>query len=361
MKSVDSFAYKGIDLSKFVYFSYKTNGSCGRKVFINSQLLPKFLAQVDVDSYKGQKLVRQVEQLRATGGSMTSHQNQNDAMQHMDKCGDISVYYRIAALDGEAAVYITDIRAGAAKGAVPGLYKVESRGKVDKADGAFIRYEQAAIGAGASVADVRELAEPILDKDGWGKKPDYNLFYAPEALTNELGCWMTPEQKTFDGDKAAKELAQVLMNTQKYRAKQLQVDKPARIRVLGSGSKLLASALDKSQGHMDLLGFQFIDPTIDLQPVYAKLERASAKLAPQSIISCSRQSQVSLAVTRHQLTAQLQAMGRNQEAKTVAADTAGAVKALQVGQGGLKASNLTPRGASFVDALMQANKLGKWS
>lgn len=359
MKPVYSSA-AAVNVKHFVYFSLNTQGKDGRQVLIDPRLLPKFLSLVDVSHLTGQRVVKKIEQLRAIGGGIKSHQHIDKAMQHMDSFDNLQVYYKILQQSGEdnmgPGVYITDINGVSAKNIdALGMYGVDSEGVTSPTSKPFFERDQAAVASGQTAEIAATSVTPHLDKDDWGRATDYSMFFIPESLANEFGSWITPEQKTFNSDSAASDLAKVLETTQKYRIK-AKGETVARLRIFGNGSKLLRSALEKTQGHLDMLGFQFIDPTIDLQPVYAKLQRANAILAPKSVISISRQSQLSLAATQQQLQSQLKAMGRQDDAQQVQASTANSVAALRVG-----AAQVKHQHSYFLNAVTQANKLGKWS
>ncbi|MFV8781860.1 hypothetical protein ACNKU7_05500 [Microbulbifer sp. SA54] len=358
MKTALSGAPK-IDFKRFVYFSPVTKGKEGRQVLIDPQLLPKFLSLVNIDQPNGQSAVRKIEQLRAIGGGIKSHQHINNAMLHMDKIENLEVYYKIVQQSGDNSlqpgVYITDINnSSEANGSLPGVYNVIPGHTPKFTQNTFFEYDQAAIGSAKSSQELYDLAAPWIDKGEYGEKSKLSLFFIPEALANGFGCWVTPEQKTFDSEKASINLAKTLETTQKHRIS-VKKGTGARLRIVGDGSKLLARALELTKGHMDKLELQFIDPTIDLQPVLAKLQRVSANLVSRSIISTSRKSQLSLAATQYKVQSQLKAMGRDQDAKQLQESTANSVTALRVGKAQVHHQN-----AYFLNAVTQANKLGKW-
>ncbi|WP_226664948.1 hypothetical protein [Microbulbifer aggregans] len=358
MKTALSGAPK-INFKRFVYFSPVTKGKEGRQVLIDPQLLPKFLSLVNVGHTSGQSVVSKIEQLRAIGGGIRSHQHLNNAMLHMDKIENLEVYYKIVQQSGDNSlhpgVYITDINnSSEANGSLPGIYNVIPGHSPKFTQDTFFEYDQAAIGSAKSSQELYDLAEPWVDKGQHGESCKLSLFYIPEALANGFGCWITPEQKTFDSEKASINLAKTLETTQKYRIS-VKKGTGARLRIVGDGSKLLARALELTKGHMDKLEFQFIDPTVDLPPVLAKLQRVSASLNSRSIISTSRKSQLSLATTLHKVQTQLSTMGRNDDAKQLQGDMANSLAALRLGNAQVHHQN-----AYFLNAVTQANKLGKW-
>ncbi|MBU6952141.1 hypothetical protein [Hahella sp. HN01] len=282
------------DDGAFILFSSDTRGVTGRKIYINTGLVPIFLSLVNTSGADGQAIIRGIIQLRSLAGGLSSSNNLKSAFEHMTLIKNVQVCYKIFQVGkdskSKAGVYITNIRPAFSNDSSPtGLHNVHFDSgrpfsRIVKSNKDFIGSRQAAInGHHSSVqAAADHLSNEHIEQAQFGGKASFDLFYIPTYLHNELGVWITPTQKTFRIEDAAKELAEILVNTQRYLEKNTGSEETLNWVIEGDGAKLLDKAVAKlpysKQYKLYKQSFQFVDPSMDLTPLLRNLNTMDAKL-----------------------------------------------------------------------------------
>ncbi|WP_320820927.1 hypothetical protein [Thalassolituus sp.] len=278
------------DTRQFVLFSKTTNGDHGRKVFIDAALAPLFASLIDPNSAKGVQTIMKIEQLRAIAGGVTSNSNVNTPFEYMENFVDLALYYQIhngVAEAGNSAVpgvYITDITfAGSETRSKAGLYSSASfRGQrqTSLVPDDIATNDVGVIHTGKDVDDCAEQVSEIAGRDNWGNPKNFNLFYIPDMVRNEMGIWITPCRRAFRPMEAAQSLANTLVQTQQRRLS----TSPIHWAIDSDGIKLLQLALEHVPGILDKHQFKLSDPVGDVLKVINLLEKKGAKFAYEPII-----------------------------------------------------------------------------
>ncbi|WP_276785398.1 hypothetical protein [Thalassolituus oleivorans] len=278
------------DTRQFVPFSKTTNGDHGRKVFIDAALAPLFASLIDPNSAKGVQTIMKIEQLRAIAGGVTSNSNVNTPFEYMENFVDLALYYQIhngVAEAGNSAVpgvYITDITfAGKETNSPAALYESKSVGPqliTNLVENDIAEMSEGVVYADESLPVAALNASKITGKDGWGNSVNFNLFYIPDMVRNEMGVWMTPCRRAFRPQEAAQHFANTLVRTQQNRPS----TSPIKWTIDSDGTKLLQLALEHVPGILDKHQFQLTDPVGDVVQVINLLERKGAKFAQKPVL-----------------------------------------------------------------------------
>ncbi|WP_225667600.1 hypothetical protein [Thalassolituus oleivorans] len=278
------------DTRQFVPFSKTTNGDHGRKVFIDAALAPLFASLIDPNSAKGVQTIMKIEQLRAIAGGVTSNSNVNTPFEYMENFVDLALYYQIhngVAEAGNSAVpgvYITDITfAGKETNSPAALYESKSVGPqliTNLVENDIAEMSEGVVYADESLPVAALNASKITGKDGWGNSVNFNLFYIPDMVRNEMGVWMTPCRRAFRPQEAAQHFANTLVRTQQSRPS----TSPIKWTIDSDGTKLLQLALEHVPGILDKHQFQLTDPVGDVVQVINLLERKGAKFAQEPVL-----------------------------------------------------------------------------
>ncbi|BFM10230.1 hypothetical protein R50072_03830 [Simiduia litorea] len=337
---------------RFIHFSQNTDGRCGRPVYIDAQLLPDFLAAVDISSFAGLEVVKKIEQLRALGGGINSHQNKDIANSHKCLMAKVEVHYYITQATGNKSggIYITNVGSITNNKDKPGLYRYQN-GIVRANNTDFFALEQAFIGSDQSIDNLTNRFKPYAEADGWNSI-SYELFFSPSYDIDKHGTWITPAQKLFNESQSIVELAKILQKTQ-----QAMINKSGsftKIRVFDSSSRILDKSLTLVKGHLDKLGFEFIDPDTAITSTISQLAAKNAKLSKSPVQITSRRSTITLTKVRNEISSILRSIGRPENASEITEKTNVSSVALSVG-GALSHSK-----SNFITAARQANLLGKW-
>ena len=275
------------DKRQFVVFSKNTAGQAGRKVFIDSALAPLFSQFVNTQDAKSIQAILKIEQLRAIAGGVTANTNVATPFEHMETFGDLALYYQVhnpaQGNNAEAGVYITDVKLAASEGHEPsGLYHSQSTGRQTKRS--FVKNDVAeaktgVVGAAQSVEKAADIASNQAGNDGWGGKNDFNLFYVPSVIQNEMGLWMTPDVRALRPNEVAEKFANVITATQQQRTNQA----PIEWTIEGDSVKILQLALEHLPSTLNKHAFKLIDPVADTVQIINALERKGAKLDKDAV------------------------------------------------------------------------------
>lgn len=339
----------------FVTFSENTKGRSGRPVFIDARLLPQFLSLIDVDTAKGQRIVRGIEGLRSIGGGISSYQSTSRAARHMSLLEEVEVYYFIEQAQANgmpAGLFITSLKRVAKGASVKAdIYLVDKSGYT-ATNNTFFTLNDAALSSAASVGDsVSETAQHAAP-DGWGGIATREVFFIPSKLANEKGNWLCPMEKQSNPVEIENKISHTLEQTQK-RQQSLKKGEPIRIQVHGEACKFIAGALNRSSGHIDSLDFQFIEPVGNIALAINSIKNKNGKNS-SPIISTNKASLISLSQVRFQLSQALADTHEKNLSKGVKESTA-ATTAI------LNASRSISNNSVFLNAVKQANRLGRWT
>lgn len=270
------------DKRQFVVFSKNTAGQAGRKVFIDSALAPLFSQFVNTQDAKSIQAILKIEQLRAIAGGVTANTNVATPFEHMETFGDLALYYQVhnpaQGNNAEAGVYITDVKLAANEGnSAAGLYVSKQQGAKTFSSAVKNNVAETEVGtmnAAQTQNDAARKAAQTAGNDGWGNPKDFNMFYIPAAIHNEMGLWMTPDVRALRPSKVAKHFADVITATQQQRTNQT----PIEWTIEGDSVKILQLALEHLPSNLNKHGFKLIDPVADTVQIINALERKGAKL-----------------------------------------------------------------------------------
>ncbi|GLS26184.1 hypothetical protein GCM10007877_18990 [Marinibactrum halimedae] len=133
-----------------------------------------------------------------------------------------------------------------------------------------------------------------------------------------MGTWQTQQMKAFNPAAAAKELARVLIGTQKKRVSNQLPD--VAWSIAGDGAKLLKLALGSCPGFLDKHTFKFIDPSIDVSNLLISLEQKGAKFDKEPIKITGKNTAANVAIAKSlqndNLSRTLKSIDRNLSAGT---------------------------------------------
>ncbi|WLQ11921.1 hypothetical protein O5O45_19525 [Hahella aquimaris] len=368
----------------FIPFSPETIGKSGRKVFIDAKLMPQFLALVDSRSTAGIKIVKKINELKSLAGGIVSCSNLNNAFQHMELVEHVRIFYKIFQPSdptaNEAGVYINDIRAGY-KGDEnkAGFYRVKgssymasSKPMPMQAD-KIIDHHAAISDHENTLGDAVRSCAKHTSTDGFSSNPNnFSMFYLHSHIYNELGVWITPEQKQNNLDDAAQKLAKVLVETQAHRQAVNPGDEPLRWVIIGDGVKLLAKAISKLPSpkpnykeNLSKHKFQFIDPTIDINPIARDLLKTGASLDKTPVITGqqrNRSAVVSASFHRGQSARAINVIG-NVLGEKVAGVNKDWLANTQITSNAIthaKSLISTPQNRTFIEMINQVTRIAQW-
>lgn len=289
------------DYSQYIYFHPSTRGQEGRCVFIDRDLLGRFVDLVDTTRKQGQMLAMELAALKSRAAGLDSASNISDGFSHRQTLGSVEVSYTVfqnaSSKNRGPGVYITGFRrvnrgdAGGSHSA--GLYRVAFSVKNgwSVSDSAVSSIDTAigAIGAVFSEGGYRadstaEAYGDFFSANVPGKKLNncFSLYYAPSYLVDSLGVWQTPEQKTNPQGAGPKHLAQLFKATLPWSANP-NPDIKYDWYVFGEGIKILSLALSEyrniASGSLNEHQFTFLDPKASLGSVYQKLADVGATVS----------------------------------------------------------------------------------
>lgn len=297
-----------IDYSRFILFHPNANGDNGRPVFIDPELIVRFMELIDISDKLERDLAGKiVGKLKAVAGGPTSGSNLSDAKQHRDYFVSENVYVTYSILQESpirkgSGVYVTDIERAvkSEKQGGPGLY----RARFSATDGddwipnpstdTIMPTVLGAIGAlkpnteaQMSVEDTAvAFGKYLTAKDMKRLGGEYSLFYTPSYVIDQYGTWIGAEQKSGKEKGSPKALAQLMLNTENNLWS--QTTHRYCWYVFGDGTKQLLTALREygaQQKHP--LGrhheFVFVDPKVPLGQLKSQLQQVGIALTPDMV------------------------------------------------------------------------------
>lgn len=270
------------DYSKFIYYHPDTKGVSGRAVYIDPQLIVRFMEVIESQGAKGVEVARGIINLKSTAAGITSDSNKNNAAQHRQHVQNVVVTYTVLQNGGRGAgVYITDLQHGfSSDQGRPGLYKVKQDSKVGQPwaavedQGAVMSSSVGFLGAlppsengDGSVNKTAQsfalIAEKMRDRNIVN---GFSLFYTPTYVVDNMGAWLTSDQKVSGTSiNCPSVFARLLANTEN----KSKGEERHRWYIVGAGAKVFQQALKEykqiskqplSRSH----DFYFVDPHVPL-------------------------------------------------------------------------------------------------
>ncbi|HEY7772083.1 MAG TPA: hypothetical protein VIC26_02800 [Marinagarivorans sp.] len=297
-----------LNYNRFLKFHPNANGDNGRPVFIDPELIIRFMELINVDDEQDRNLAREItEKLKAIAGGATSDSNLNNASQHRDYFVRQNVYVTYSILQASpsnrgSGVYITDLERAVKdeKQGGPGLYKAtfDTRSGDDwrpaettntvmtTALGAIGALEPTS-GAETSVrASANAFGSYLITKDMRRLQNEYSLFYTPAYVIDHYGTWIGAEQKTGKEKGSPQALAKLLQNTEN--SFWAPTDNRYCWYVFGQGAKQLLAALQHYRAQQKYpLGrhheFVFVDPKVPMGELKSALHHVGIDLTPDMI------------------------------------------------------------------------------
>lgn len=274
-----------INYASFILFHSSTNGTSGRKVYIDPGLIPRFIELIDPNGHVGLQVVQGLIGLKNSAAGISSDSNQSNAMQHRSTFQNVVVTYTVLQQGGRGpGVYVTDIANGYQKDLhSPGLYKVKpsaergTKWAVEPDSSASMPSAIGVLGSAApsesGVSSATETADVFVDSALSRERRQigngFSLFYTPNYVIDGMGVWLSSTQKISNPVAGSpKSFAQLLANTAN---KPAGYGEPERYKwyIVGQGAKFFQQALQeyKRIGKTPLNhnhDFYFIDPQIPL-------------------------------------------------------------------------------------------------
>lgn len=274
-----------INYSTFILFHSSTNGTNGRKVFIDPALIPRFIELIDPESHVGLQVIQGLIGLKNSAAGIGSDSNQSNAIQHRSTFQNVVATYTVLQQGGRGAgVYITGLVSGYQKDLhSPGLYKVKpsaergTKWAVESDTSTVMPSVIGVLGAAApsesgissatETADV--FADSVLSRERRQIGNGFSLFYTPNYVIDGMGVWLSSTQKTSNSAAGSpRSFAQLLANTAN---KPAGYGDPERYTwyIVGQGAKVFQQALQEykrigknplSRNHE----FYFVDPQVPL-------------------------------------------------------------------------------------------------
>ena len=278
-----------INYSTFILFHPSTNGTSGRKVYIDPALIPRFIELIDPNGNIGLQVIQGLIGLKNSAAGINSDSNQSNALQHRSTFQNIVVTYTILQQGGRGAgVYITALASAHASDThSPGFYKVlpdtgrggDSRSKwtiepdssttMSSVVGVLGAVAPSDSGASSAIETANIFASDALSAERRQLGKGFSLFYTPNYVIDGMGIWLSSSQKTSNGSAGSpRSFAQLLANTANKPASH---GDPERYKwyIVGQGAKVFQQALQeyKRIGKTPLNSnheFYFIDPQVPL-------------------------------------------------------------------------------------------------
>lgn len=227
-----------IDYSRFIPFHPNANADSGRIVYIDPQLMRRFLELIDFEKEAGQTLASDiVRKLKSVAGGVTSDSNLQNASQHRDHFVQQNVIVTYSILQNtdsypSGGVFITDLESAinSENDQPPGFYKVEfsmSRRTDWDASPSKSSHLETTLGViGASDPDQNGVVSLNNSANDYGKflskhdgsrlhaKDNYSLFYTPTYTIDSYGRWLGSAEKQFKGKASPTALANIFLATE---------------------------------------------------------------------------------------------------------------------------------------------------
>ncbi|WP_444897252.1 hypothetical protein [Microbulbifer sp. SSSA005] len=286
----------------FIFFHPKTTGmQDGRAVFIDPNLLPRFIDLVDIDSAEGKRTASKLIELRGAAGGITADSNLKTAGVHREVMGVVEVLYEVVQQGGAenrgAGVYIKKIRranGNSGSAALPaGFYQSDYKRTEWALTPIMDEAIPTAVGAIGAVFDetaydalstAKEYGEYFQTSGKVSHKllnNSFSLYYAPSFVVDELGGWETKSQKLLGPNAGPGELARILNKAERSWDERDQTIK-YHWYVFKEGAKILHRALKifkqkaggkKLQQHC----FYFVNPRENLGLLMQEVEAIGAQ------------------------------------------------------------------------------------
>lgn len=274
-------------LEHYVFFSPLTmGGSSGRAVKIHKDLFLPFFCIVDPNTYDGQSIIRQIENLRTTctivrqetgSGYANNPRQKPEHLNRLKKINDtfhqvliiknLHVHYRVSQEQGDKApgVYISSIRQiSADTGGAPGLYTTNSYDEPKKISASEADGRKIYLGGPGQKIDAAILHARRETSD---RKTA--AFYVPSRVKDELGILGTKTKSSLT-TQAINELADVFN-------KNVKLSKGISWYAEGEGVNLLAEAVKQVNVDLSKHEFRFLNPIANTARLIQSLSDKKAR------------------------------------------------------------------------------------
>ena len=176
----------------FVPFNKHSNKGCGRNVYIDAALIPRYIELTTSKAVTPMRLSHAIQALRALAGGFSSASNLHNAFSHRSAVDGVEIAYTLlqGGKDREGGVYVTDFRlkANAKNVGEAGLHNVMQKGRswfLHKSKDMLLSTHYGVISSGSAKsigeADVEQAANEggrYLDRNS-NYNGDYDLFFTP--------------------------------------------------------------------------------------------------------------------------------------------------------------------------------------
>lgn len=274
-----------INYSKFILLHTSTNGTNGRKVYIDPGLIPRFIELIDPNSHAGLQVIQGLIGLKNSAAGISSDSNQTNALQHRSTFQNVVATYTILQQGGRGAgVYISALASAYQQDLhSPGLYKVKpsaergTKWAVEPDSSTSMPSVIGVLGSAApsesGISSATETADVFVDnalsRERRQISNGFSLFYTPHYVIDGMGVWLSSTQKMSHPTAGSpKSFAQLLVNTAN---KPAGYGDPERYKwyIVGQGAKFFQQALQeyKRIGKTPLNRnheFYFVDPQVPL-------------------------------------------------------------------------------------------------
>lgn len=360
------------DQAGYIFFSKNTTGSCGRAVKIHCSVFMDFYCAVDISSADGQKVIRDIENLRTNPNALKTGQitpAQKGGARHLSQLDRISktlnemkegtlvtanvrAYFHVHQKDGDncPTVYISEVKVRSGSDQSFGLYE-ERHGRVSSSVEPMrsrnLRDKTVFIsGAHDSTKDALKAAKYTTNKQ------DVSLYYNPPSVAEDLGVWKT--NRLSDATRGTiEELKCVLKENEKNKVDWF---------VEGEGASVLSRAVESLPGSLDQHTFTLINSKTNTPRLLQQLSEKKAQFNGDVIrYTGDRAALLAMADQKDELSKQIGKLpgnvGYNQITRRYLTEQVGQLA--QVGNsGGALPTKSSLRGSNttFVDALNSARK-----
>lgn len=236
----------------FVPFNKHSNKGCGRNVYIDAALIPRYIELTTSKAVTPMRLSHAIQALRALAGGFSSASNLHNAFSHRSAVDGVEIAYTLlqGGKDREGGVYVTDLRlkANAKNVGEAGLHNVRVRRgewvSLPAKDLSLSTFYGVISSGTAGLNGEASLKDATLDCGDYLAKNTrcdggFDLFFSPASKVDGEGTWLTASQKRLPASSLAKNLADVIQLAEK----QARWGGTVTWYVLDDGAKVLLQAL----------------------------------------------------------------------------------------------------------------------
>lgn len=356
------------DQGGYIYFSKNTMGACGKPVKIHTSIFMDFYCTVDQSTADGQKVIRDVENLRnnpnayKTGHELPKPRNSDpvhynrikgirETLRDMKEgtlvTANVRVYFHLIQKPGDPCptVYISEVKVKAGSDQEFGLFEQKRSLKGESLEPMSNRNLRDKTVFVSGVHDSKDQAFEAAKN--MTSKTKAVLFYNPPSVAEDLGVWKI--NRLSDTTRSAiQELKHTLQENQKNKVDWF---------VEGEGAAVLSRAIEMLPGNLEQHNFTFINSKANTPRLLQQLGEKKAQFKGDVIrYTGDRSALLALADQKDQLNKQIGKLpgnvGYDRITRRYLADQieglgrVGSSNGALATKGTLRGSNMT-----FVDAL----------